>query len=442
MSTLITTANNSIQPVLSAVAARRPLAERLFEELVEASHDGVGITRKSYGEGEQLAHELMARAAEELGLEVAHDAAGNTYMTLAGRDREAPPIVIGSHLDSVAQGGNFDGAAGVVSGLTALAGLLDARFTPSVDLRVMGIRAEESAWFGVSYIGSRSALGKLPAGALDAARRCDTGKTLAEHMRACGAHPEQLRNAPPYLDPNHLGAYLEVHIEQGPVLEHEQHPVGIVTGIRGNRRFPRAVCKGEYSHCGGVPRAHRRDAVIASAELVSRLDQLWDTCDAQGRDFAFTVGQFATNADRHAMTIIAGEVGFSLDVRSLDGEWLDTLEHQVREMAAAIASRRGVQFDLGEVTRAAPGVLSNDIRQALLRGAQELAIAHQPIASGASHDAAAFAAAGVPTAMVFIRNANGSHNPDEAMAMDDFMQATQLLAWYLAQPEGHRRHAV
>lgn len=415
------------------VSECEPLARRLFDAMRERTHDGIGITRASYGEGEQYAHNLMAETARELGLEVERDAALNTYMTMPGRDRSAPRVMIGSHLDSVAQGGNFDGAAGVVAGLTALAALKRAGHLPTSDITVMGIRAEESAWFGTSYIGSRAALGVLPDGALDGSRRADTGRTLAEHIAEAGGDLDRLRSGPPHLDTARIRAFLEPHIEQGPVLETDGLPLGIVTGIRGNRRLPKAVCRGEYSHCGGVPRSHRRDTVIAVSDLVMALDRIWDETEAAGGDFAFTVGRFATDPARHAMTIIAGEVGFSLDMRSLDGAFLDAMESRVRDIAAGIERRRGVIFDLGDFTRAAPGILDEGLRAGLRAGAEALGVPHMDIPSGASHDSAALAAAGVPTAMLFIRNANGSHNPDEAMEIADFMATTQVLTRWLEQ---------
>ncbi len=416
----------------AAVMARQPLAAGLFDTLERNTHDGVGITRASYGEGEQFAHDLMRRTARELGLEVSTDPAGNSYLVLPGADRSVPRTIVGSHLDSVAQGGNFDGAAGVVAGLVAVAALKDLGVRPRGDIAVMGIRAEESAWFGVSYIGSRSALGTLPPDALDGARRADTGRSLADHMASCGGDPSALRGGAPYLRREGLRAYLEVHIEQGPVLEELRIPVGIVTGIRGNLRLPEARCVGEYSHCGGVPRSHRRDAVIATAELVTALDRLWTETEAAGGDFAFTVGKFFTDAEWHAMTKIAGEVRFSVDMRSLDADFLAEVERRVQALAAEIAARRRVRFDLGRVTRAAPGILDDGIKARLRDGAEALGIPALDIPSGASHDAAAFAAAGVPTAMIFVRNANGSHNPDEDMALPDFMRAVELLTWYLA----------
>jgi beta-ureidopropionase / N-carbamoyl-L-amino-acid hydrolase len=420
-----------VEDLARAVADRTGFAADLFDQLEKATHDGVGITRASYGEGEQKAHEIMAEAARSLGLGVAQDPACNSYFTLPGKHRRAPSVLIGSHLDSVPQGGNFDGAAGVVSGLTALAALKDAGITPSVDVTVMGIRAEESAWFGVSYLGSRSALGTLPPGALDA-KRADNGRSLAEHMAALGGDPEALKG-PPILDTSLVRAFLEPHIEQGPVLDEREIPIGVVTGIRGNRRLPAARCLGRYAHCGGEPRWNRQDAVVAVSEFVTALDAIWAEVEAGKDDFAYTVGKFFTDPNRHAMTIVNGDVQFSLDLRSLEADFLDEMEQRVQEIARSIAARRGVRFELGQVTKAAPGRMDTVIRNSLWQGVREKGISAIEIASGAAHDSAAFAAAGVPTAMIFIRNANGSHNPDEAMQIEDFMVASDLLAWQLTR---------
>ena len=149
----------------------RALAQRVFDELRARTAQGKGIVRDSYGPGEETAHEIVRATAEALDLEVARDAAANLYMTLSGRDRTGPALIIGSHLDSVPQGGNYDGAAGVVAGLAALAGLRQAGFRPAFDIMVMAIRAEEAAWFDASYIGSSAAFGRLPTEILDGVRR-------------------------------------------------------------------------------------------------------------------------------------------------------------------------------------------------------------------------------------------------------------------------------
>jgi N-carbamoyl-L-amino-acid hydrolase len=163
------------------------------------------------------------------------------------------------------------------------------------------------------------------------------------------------------------------------------------------------------------------------------LDAIWTETEAGGGDFAYTVGKFFTQAQRHAMTIVNGEVEFSLDLRSLDPDFLVEMEGRLEEIARAIAARRGVRFELGNVTKAAPGRMDTIIRNSLWQGVREKGVHAMEIASGAAHDSAAFAAAGVPTSMIFIRNANGSHNPDEAMRIEDFMVATDLLAWQLTR---------
>lgn len=418
--------------IAAAVARQTDFAADVFDRLRAASLDVRGVTRASYGEGEQAAHALMAEVAETLGLEVAQDAAANTYMTLPGRDRSAPIRMVGSHLDSVPQGGNFDGAAGVVSGLTAIRALQALGHQPAQDITVMGIRAEESCWFGVSYIGSRSALGTLPDGALSNATRMDDGVSLAEHMARCGGDPDRLLAEAPYLSVDKINAFFEPHIEQGPVLVEEGFPVGIVTGIRGNRRFPNARCIGQYAHCGGAPRRVRQDAVVAATALVQALDQLWDETESAGQDFACTIGKFQTNTERHAMTVIAGEVAFSLDMRSVNPAVLALIEARIPEIIAMLSAKHRVQFELGAVTRAAPGVMAPDLVAHFRSAAADMNVPVMDIPSGASHDSAAFADAGAPTSMLFIRNEHGSHNPDEAMEIIDFMEAAKLLASGLA----------
>jgi N-carbamoyl-L-amino-acid hydrolase len=145
----------------NAVDIDLDLAATLFGQLERATRQGGGIVRDSYGPGEQAAHDIVQSAGERIGLEVSIDAIGNLAMTLPGKDRRTPRILIGSHLDSVPQGGNFDGAAGVVAGLCALAALRESGVVPACDIGVMAIRAEESSWFDVSYLGSAGALGLL-----------------------------------------------------------------------------------------------------------------------------------------------------------------------------------------------------------------------------------------------------------------------------------------
>jgi N-carbamoyl-L-amino-acid hydrolase len=416
--------------IQAAVAAERELAASLFDQLRQDGLDEPGVTRDPYGAGEQRGHETVGAVARRLGLDIAHDAAANLYMTRRGRDRTAPQVVIGSHLDSVPHGGNFDGAAGVVAGLVALAALDRLALAPGCDVTVMGIRAEESIWFQVSYIGSRGALGTLPDGALEV-RRIDTGRTLAEHIAACGGDPAALRAGRRHLDPQRLRAYLELHIEQAPSLIEAGRPVAICTGIPGNFRYPDVRIEGNHDHVG-LPRRFRRDAAMAGAEFAMALDRLWEEHEARGIPIAATIGRFHTDPAMHGLTIVPGAFHFSLDVRGYDPAVLAALDQAVDAIIAGIEQRRGVRFHRGAKASAAVGPVDPAIRTSLDEAAAALGVATLALGSPASHDAAAFAACGVPMGMIFVRNANGSHNPHEAMTLDDFLAGTAVLTAWLA----------
>lgn len=420
--------------VAAAVAAQTGLAAGLFDVLRADSLDEPGVTRDPYGSGEQRAHATVIEAALQMGLHVESDFAANTYMTLHGRDRAAKRVIIGSHLDSVPHGGNFDGAAGVIAGLVAISALRQLGIVPSCDLTVMGIRAEESVWFQVSYIGSRGALGTLPAGALDVRRR-DTGRTLAEHIGECGGDPDALEAGRRFLDPASLRAYLEVHIEQAPSLVEAGRAVALCTGIPGNVRYPDAWIEGQTDHVG-TPRRFRRDAALAGAEFALALDALWEEQEAAGVPMAWTLGKFHTDVEHHGMTIVPGAFRFSLDLRAYDEAVLAGLDRRVDAIIAGIEQRRGVKFHRGAKAGARIGPVDTAITSSMQAGAASLGIPVLQIGSPASHDGAAFAAEGVPMAMLFVRNQNGSHNPREAMEVDDFMEACKVLTLWLAENLG------
>jgi N-carbamoyl-L-amino-acid hydrolase len=400
-------------------------ADTFLQELRRRSVDEPGVTRASYGEGEQIAHDMMRAWASELDLQVTHDFAGNQYMTLAGRDRSAPSLMMGSHMDSVPHGGNYDGAAGVVAGMTALQRMRRLGKTPRMDVTVMAIRAEELSWIPAPYIGSRAAFGILPASTLDDAVRFDTGRTLAQHIKEAGYEPDAIRAGKRHLDPARIGAYIEVHIEQGPHLVKLQKRSAVVTGIRGNHRYKHSRVIGEYGHAGAVPRADRKDALLAAAEFVSELENMWKRREEAGEDLVCTVGQFYTDAAVHTMTKIPGEVRFTMDYRSYDENVLTACHRELSENAKRIGQARGVAFDLGEHTHAQGAVMDPKLVALAKRTAQRLSIDAPEMASGAGHDCAVFANEGVPCAMIFIRNDHSSHNP--AMDIEDFAEACTLL---------------
>jgi len=404
------------------------LAGALFAQLDRATRRGRGIVRDSYGDGEQAAHDIMRAAAERIGLGISVDAIGNLTLTLAGKDRRAPRILIGSHLDSVPQGGNFDGAAGVVAGICALSALRQSGFVPDYDIGVMAIRAEESSWFDVSYLGSAGAFGLLDPACL-AVQRSDTGRTLEETLRARGFDPTAIAQRRRLLEPEQIRAYLELHIEQGPRLVAEGLPAAVVTGIRGCKRFRNARCMGEYGHSGALPRSLRHDAVAATVAFLHHMEQVWNRAEAQGADLLVTNGELYTDPSEHAPSKVAGETRFVIDLRSLSMEVMNSVAAEARRAAEEIGKAYRVEFDLGAATDSPPAMMDPRLR-ACLMGLLERPL---EMPSGAGHDAAVFAELGIPSAMIFVRNDHGSHNPQETMALEDFGVGTQALIDLLRQ---------
>ncbi|MGE8615855.1 MAG: Zn-dependent hydrolase [Achromobacter veterisilvae] len=411
------------------------LAARLFEQLRALSFDGMGITRDTYGAGEQRAHALMADTAQRLGLEIRRDAALNLYLTLPGRHRDKPVVMTGSHLDSVPRGGNYDGAAGVVAGLAVLAGWIRDGAQPDRDVTVMGVRAEESAWFPVSYIGSTSAFGLLSPQALSS-RRADTGRTLSEHIGELGGQPEAIARGEAALRPEAIDCFVELHIEQGPVLEGDGHALGVVTGICGSHRYRQAQVKGRYAHSGATPRTHRQDAVVALAALIERLQREWRDLEAAGHELTLTFGQVNTDARQADFSKVPGQVNFCVDMRSRSVDTLRLLDSLLQKTAGELEASHGVRFEWGPVSGSQPAVMDEALQQALRDAALASGVQPRLLPSGAGHDAATFSNRGIPTAMLFVRNANGSHNPDEAMDMDDFASGVRSLGQVLALRAG------
>jgi beta-ureidopropionase / N-carbamoyl-L-amino-acid hydrolase len=405
----------AIQPDLDLAAA-------LLEALSRATRQGRGIVRDSYGAGEQAAHDIVRAAAERLRLEVSVDAIGNLFLTLPGRDRATPRIIMGSHLDSVPQGGNFDGAAGVVAGLCLLSAMRRAQFTPQGDLTVMAIRAEESAWFDIAYLGSAGAFGLLDPACLSI-RRSDNGQSLESTLTARGLDPRPIRERRRLLDPARIRAYLELHIEQGPTLVAKGLPAAVVSGIRGCKRFRNARCTGEYGHSGALARPYRRDAVAATVAFLHHMEEVWLAQEAAGADLVLTTGELYTDPAMHGPSKVAGETHFVLDLRSLSEATMDAVAAEARAAAARIGAEYRVDIDLGTTSDSPAAVMDERLRSRLMR------LLDRPLemASGAGHDAAVFCKVGVPSAMIFVRNDRGSHNPDEGMALEDFAVGAQAL---------------
>jgi len=404
----------------------RPLAEQLFADIRALSFDGVGITRDSYGAGESAAADYLRRFAEQHGLHVQMDRAANLVFTLPDEDASASAAWVGSHMDSVPQGGNFDGLAGIVAGLLCQIARKAQGGSGAAPLRLIAFRGEESAWFGKAYMGSGAALGKLSADDL-ALKHRSSGKALAECMAAAGADVEAIASQRPLFDRAAAAAYLELHIEQGPVMVARKLPLAVVPGIRGNVRHNRIACIGEPGHSGAVPRWLRKDAMFAVAELITRLDEHWKVLLERGIDLVVTTGIVSTDPAEHSISRIPGNVSFSFEARSKSVDTLESFYQLLRTACKAISRDRGVRFEFDRRIESAPATMDPTLSALLLDACAGVGLPVEMVPSGAGHDASLFANAGIPTAMLFVRNEHGSHNPDEAMDLDDFMLGTKVM---------------
>jgi N-carbamoyl-L-amino-acid hydrolase len=288
------------------------------------------------------------------------------------------------------------------------------------------MRCEESPWFGTAYLGSRLMLGLSTLDEIGDLVRSDSGKSLRHHLQNLG-YPRTDGASAPLLNSGLVTSFLELHIEQGPLLEADGIPVGIATAVRGNVRFPDARCIGAYGHSAALPRRFRQDAVLGVAELALGLDGYWKDRIAQGdEDFVFTVGKFSTDAAQHAMTKVAGDVTFSLNIGAAVKTSLDAARTRLFDLIKGIENDRGVAFELGREVGTAPTELDTTLIALIEDAAGALGIATRRMPT-VGHDAAMFVRAGIPSAVILVRNANGSHNSDEALDREDFAGGVHVL---------------
>jgi N-carbamoyl-L-amino-acid hydrolase len=286
----------------------------------------------------------------------------------------------------------------------------------------MALRAEESAWFDIAYLGSGGAFGLLDPNCLSIARS-DNGQSLELTLRERGFDPRPIRERRRLMDPAEIRAYLELHIEQGPTLVAQGLPAAVVSGIRGCKRFRNARCIGEYAHSGAVSRRYRHDAVAATVAFLHHMESVWRQHEEAGEDLVLTSGELYTDPAMHGPSKIAGETRFVLDIRGLADTIMEAVAAEARAAAARIAGAYRVQIDLGATSDSPAAVMDRRLRSRLL----ELLACPFEMPSGAGHDAAVFAKVGVPSAMIFVRNENGSHNPQEAMSLEDFAVGARAL---------------
>lgn len=401
-------------------------AKKIFDDIRAMSADVQGVTRQAFSAKETEVLDYLTKIGQSLQLEITPDRAGNVWMTLPGKDRSLPAFVAGSHVDSVPQGGNYDGLAGVTAALTVAWWMRQTGFQPVRDYTVLMMRGEESSFFGKAYMGSLGMLGKLTAKDL-ALKIRDGSCTLAEAMQSCGIDTEAVSAGKPLVDIDRIAAFVELHIEQGPTLDAQKEArAGIVTGIRGNIRHKAVRILGEAAHSGATDKPYRHDALMAFTDWMQRVDRAWDRWLIQGEDLVFTVGVLKM-ASSAAISVIPGEVTFSVDIRSLSADTVKRFHDLMQKYGEEVASERGVKIEYDPALVTAPSGVDAALSDRLETSAKAEGIPCMRLASGAGHDSAVLGNNGIPVAMIFVANQQGSHNPHEAMKMEDFMQGTDIL---------------
>ena len=368
------------------------------------------LTRRFATSALARAGDLVAGWMEEAGLEVRRDAAGNVIGRLG--DRESPPLVVGSHLDTVPDAGRFDGALGILLALAVVERLRARGATPP--LEVVAFADEEGARFGVPYLGSAAYAGEFEAAWLEL--QDDDGITVREAVAAAGGDPEELTRA----GRPALAGYLEAHIEQGPTLEREDLPVGVVSAIAGQTRAAVTI-HGRPGHAGTTPMQGRHDALAAASELVLAVERV--ARDEDG--LVATVGAIAVEPG--ASNVVPGLARLSVDVRHPEDAFLGQGVAAIRRVAGRIAETRGV--DLEWTTRqATPAVeMAPALRLRLASAVSAAGHEIRSLPSMAGHDAVLLSRV-CPAAMLFVRCAGGiSHDPGESVAEADVAVALDVL---------------
>jgi allantoate deiminase len=387
--------------------------------LGEISEEPDRLTRRFATPALLQAGEIVAEWMENAGLAVRRDAVGNVI----GRTRgEGPPLVLGSHLDTVPNAGRYDGPLGILSALAVVERLEAEAAQPSVPLEVVAFADEEGTRFGTSYLGSAVYAGGFQREWLELVD--SEGITLGEGILAAGGDPEAAVASPA----PQLAGYVEVHIEQGPALERDEIPVGVVSAIAGQTR-PRVVVSGAAGHAGTLPMSARRDALAAAAEVVLTVERIGRGTDG----LVATVG--ALELSPNVANVVPGEARMLLDVRHAEDDARARAADAIRAEIERIASARGVDVTWTLRYDTPAVALSPDLRQRL---ADAIVAAGHPVrtlVSGAGHDAVVLSRI-CPAAMLFVRCAGGiSHDPRESVEEADVAVTLDVLERFVRASE-------
>ena len=357
---------------------------------------GMGMTRFSFSEEDRKTREYIKKRMNEAGLEVYEDGAGNLFGRRTGRRTDGPAIMLGSHFDSVKNGGNYDGPAGVVMGLEIARVLQENEFAALVE--------EEGARFGGGLYGSRAMTGQINRKDLDTFRDRD-GISLAEAMSNAGFDPDRIQEA--VRPAGSLKAFIEMHIEQGPILESEGMDLGFVQTIVGITQQEVQIL-GRADHAGTTPMDMRKNALVAAAKAVLFLDE---AARAAGDGTVGTVGKMEVSPG--GTNIVPGRVLFTVDIRSPESEKIRALLAAFENFLKKIEQEQGVEISLTDRLKVNPVKMSGEILSLFFTEAEKRGYSNKKMLSGAGHDAMIMASL-TETGLLFVPSKGGrSHCPEE-----------------------------
>ncbi len=376
---------------------------------------GGGVHRLTLTDADKQARDLFAAWAIDAGLDLRIDEMGNMFARRVGRDEDAHPAMMGSHLDSVPKGGRFDGSLGVLGALEAVRTLNDKNISTRRPIEIVNWTNEEGPRFPPSMLGSGVFAGAIT---LETAyeTRDSEGVRFLDELERIGYRGDAT------CVPRPIGSYLELHIEQGPALVSEGVQVGVVEGIYG-LTWLRVTMKGERDHAGPTPMRMRRDALVGAARTISAIREIPAKLHP---DFVATVGEISVSPN--AINVIPGEVTFSVDFRHNEPETLEKGLELVKEAAQREAEKENLEIEIQDVGSSTPIRFDAGVSQALESVCEEAGYSHRSMWSAAGHDARYVADLG-PAAMIFVPCVAGkSHSEEEDMDWEDAYRGCDVLA--------------
>lgn len=379
---------------------------------------GNGCTRLPFTKEARDAVNYLKELMTEAGLEVTEDAAGNVIGTLKGEDPDAPCVMMGSHYDSVVNGGDYDGIAGVICAIEVARILKEEGFVPKRNFVVVGFCDEEGMRFGTGYFGSGAMLGHRD---VEYTRKfADTdGVTIYDAMKGYGLDPEKIGEAA--WKEGSIGQFLEAHIEQGPVLDAEGTELGLVEGIVGIQRYMVTV-HGRADHAGTTPMDMRMDAVDAATKVISKIAD-WAREKADGT--VSTVGYI--NTVPGGMNIVAEKVEFTVDIRSMNNDNINDITNRIRKALDKEVAEYGGSYEMDNKLTITPVHLSSEMLDFMEADCKERGYTYRRMPSGAGHDSLEIGQS-IPTVMIFTPSKEGrSHCPVEFTKYSEFAKASVIM---------------